>query len=287
MRDRGLAADPVVCLELMDVWSRSGDAERPYWEQAVHFATGDTTPQDIRVSRPALRSSYDHLLASTRASRAPQLLHRHSSCLPCLSLGPLYSTQIYNAAMLACLRARSFDSVLHLWHTLQHRGLEARETTCSYVIRACLHSGRWQEALKVVQGLKDRWGTQTAPHTCTRASPPVKGGSLGVMKWLRVVMKAQLCLLIFDGACRPGCLGCGCWCCSKDRLLLLRRRPKSAPSRVELVKEVFLVGLTTLAREGEWAALLDLMHDLRQIQVRALPTHQPRCRSHGCTDLAR
>lgn len=70
------------------MWSRSGGAERPYWEQAVHFATGDTTPQDIRVSRPTLRSSYDHLLASTRASRAPHLLHRHSSCLPCLSLGP-------------------------------------------------------------------------------------------------------------------------------------------------------------------------------------------------------
>lgn len=53
------------------------------------------------------------------------------------------------------------------------------------------------------------------------------------------------------------------------------------------MKEVFLVGLTTLAREGEWAALLDLMHDLRQIQVRALPTHQPRCRSHVCRALAR
>ena len=62
----------------------------------------------------------------------------------------------YHGAMRVCLQTKEYSTVLRLWASLRAKGgreggLAPSDVTCNYLVRACLNSGRWREALRALE----------------------------------------------------------------------------------------------------------------------------------------
>lgn len=128
-----------------------GRASPPQPQAALDLFHSMRHPPDAITYLELLRTCS----AGQRGNDAVALLLR-----PSISPPPptsfLHDLRSYHGAMRVCLQTKEYPTVLRLWASLRVKGggeggLAPSDVTCNYLVRACLNSGRWKEALRALE----------------------------------------------------------------------------------------------------------------------------------------